>query len=286
MRCFCKCLRENFASPLTYFAAILFAVLCSFGVKIQIGDDVLSFFEVVFNEKLLSNASKSSDCSSYIMSLKFDNSEWFTIGIAILTTVPALFTYIRTIDKVHNYALIRTNYKTYSAGIVFSSFITGVVITLAGIAVYSSVVYLIFPSIEQFEDPIYMMIYGETAAERLTYLLKKILNYAFVGGLLPVFAITLYRFIRSDFLAATIPMMIMYISVKILPNYREWFSSDAERLQNVFLSFLMLLFPSNLTVFGASLESSLNMPFWIAYIVLGAFLGVLYLLFNKSIKKV
>ena len=286
MRCFCKCLRENFASPLTYFAAILFAVLCSFGVKIQIGDDVLSFFEVVFNEKLLSNASKSSDCSSYIMSLKFDNSEWFTIGIAILTTVPALFTYIRTIDKVHNYALIRTNYKTYSAGIVFSSFITGVVITLAGIAVYSSVVYLIFPSIEQFEDPIYMMIYGETAAERLTYLLKKILNYAFVGGLLPVFAITLYRFIRSDFLAATIPMMIMYISVKILPNYREWFSSDVERSQNVFLSFLMLFFPSNLTVFGASLESSLNMPFWITYIVLGAFLGVLYLLFNKSIKKV
>lgn len=286
MRLFCKCIRENFASSLTYIATFLFAVLCAFGMKIQINDDVFSFFEVVINEKLMSYAIKMPSCSSYLMSLRFNNSEWFAIGLTVLTTVPALFTYIRTIDKVHNFTLIRTNYKTYSAGIVFSSFITGVFITIAGIVIYSSVVYLTFPSIEQFEDPEYLMIYGETIAKRLAYLMKKILNHAFFGGLLPVFAITLYRFIRSDFLAATIPMMIMYISVKTLPNYREWFSSNDELSQNGFVTFLMLLFPSNLPLIGLSFESSLNMPFWIAFIVLGVFLGALYLLFNKSLKKV
>lgn len=286
MRLFCKCIRENFASPLTYIAAVLFAVLCAFGVKIQIDDEFFSFFEVIFNEKYFSKAIELSECSSYTMSLRFDNSEWYAIGIAVLTTVPALFTYIRTIDKMQNFALIRTNYRTYSAGIVFSSFLTGVIITIAGILLYSSVVYLAFPSIEQFEDPILKEIYGKTVAERLPNLLKKILNHAFVGGLLPVIGITLYRFIRSDFLAASIPMMIMYISVKIIPNYREWLSSDEERSQNVFFKLFLMFFPSNLTMFGSALESSMNMPFWIAYIVLGAFLGVLYLLFNKSVKKV
>ncbi len=70
-------------------------------------------------------------------------------------------------------------------------------------------------------DSQYELMYG-AASDRLFDLLKKLFNHAFVGGIIPVFAVTLYRFIRSDFLAATIPMMLMYISVKILPNYREW----------------------------------------------------------------
>ena len=89
---------------------------------------------------------------------------------------------------------------------------------------YFAAAYLIFPSFESFADSQYELMYG-AASDRLFDLLKKLFNHAFVGGIIPVFAITLYRFIRSDFLAATIPMMLMYISVKIFPNYREWLST-------------------------------------------------------------
>lgn len=285
MRLFCRCLRENFTSPLTYIAAALFAVLCAFGTTFSIGEETYSFFNVVFNPELFSVAIKNSANSSYLMACKFSSSEWYAIGLAVLTAVPALYAFVKSIEKVQNFALIRSNYKSYSAGIVFAAFVTGFAITLAGFLIYCGVVYLLFPSFDSFADPVYQMMYGE-AADRVLSLMKTVLNHAVVGGIIPVFAITLYRFIQSDFLAATIPMMIMYISVKVIPNYREWFSSDPERSQNPFLSILGMFFPSSLTGMSASLEFSLNAPFWIAYIVLGAFLFALYLLFYKSVKKV
>lgn len=285
MRLFCRCLREKFTSPLTYIAAALFAVLCAFGPTFPIDEENYSFFDVVFNSELFSGAIQNPASSSYLMACKFSNSEWYAIGLAVLTAIPALYTYVKSIEKVQNFALIRSNYKSFSAGIVFAAFVTGFAITLAGFLIYCGIVYLIFPSFDSFADPIYQMMYGD-AANRLFSLMKTLLNHAFVGGIIPVFAITLYRFIRSDFLAATIPMMIMYISVKVIPNYREWFSAVPERSQNPFLSVLGMLFPSSLTGMSTSLETSLNAPFWIAYIVLGAFLFAIYLLFYKSVKKV
>lgn len=286
MKLFCKCLRENFTSPLTYAAAILFAVLCGFGVTVQINKETYSFFEIVFNSELLSKAKSLSECSSYLMAYHFSQSTWYAIGLAVLTAIPALYTYIKSLEKIHSFALIRSNYRAYSAGIVFSSFFSGMIITLAGILMYTAAAYLLFPSFESFSDIDLQLIYGETVSDRLFSLIKKVFNHALVGGFIPVFAITLYRFIRSDFLAATIPMMLMYISVKVLPNYREWLSSDMRHLENTFARVLAMLFPSNLTDLSRSLEGAFNAPFWLAYIVLGAFLFAMYLLFYKSIRKV
>lgn len=286
MKLFGKCFRENFASPLTYAAAVLFAVLCGAGATVQIGEETYSFFEIAFNSKLLSQTKYLSECSSYLMAYRFSQSAWYAIGLAVLTAIPVLYTYVRSLEKIHCFALIRSNYRAYSAGIVFSSFLSGMIITLAGILTYTAAAYLLFPSFESFSSPDLNMIYGETVSVRLFSLIKKAFNHALVGGVISVFAITLYRFIRSDFLAATLPMMLMYISVKVLPNYREWLSSDIRRSENAFARVLAMLFPSNLTDLGNSLETSFNAPFWLAYIVLGAFLFATYLLFYKSIRKV
>lgn len=286
MKLFGKCLRENFASPLTYVAAILFAVLCGFGVTVQINEETYSFFEIVFNSELLSEAKKLSQCSSYLMAYRFSQSAWYAIGLSVIAAVPALYSYIRSFEKIYNFALIRSNYRAYSAGIVFSSFFSGMLITLAGIMIYAAAAYLLFPSFASFADHDLQLIYGETVSARLFPLIKKVFNHALVGGVIPVFAITLYRFIHSEFLSATIPMMLMYISVKVLPNYREWLSSDIRRSENALIHVWVMLFPSNLTDLGYSLENTLNAPFWLSYIVLGAFLFEMYLLFYKSTEKV
>lgn len=285
MKLFRKCLRENFASPITYAAAILFAVLCGFGATVEINEETYSFFEIVFNSKLLSKTAGMLDCSSFVMAYNFSQSVWYTIGLSVIAAIPALCTYIRTLEKIHDFSLIRSNYKAYSAGIVLSSFISGAVIVLAGILMYNAAAHMLLPSIESLPDPEAQMMYG-SASDRLVSMIKKVSNHALVGGVIPVLAITLYRFIRSDFLAATIPMMLTYISVKVFPNYIMWMFSDEQRSSNTFLRALTMIFPSNLTDLGMSFENTFNAPFWLAYIVISALLFAAYLLFYKSIRKV
>ena len=267
-----------------YIAAAVFAVFCAAGVTVTLGDSNYSFIELAFNAEVSTKAASTIECSSAIMATRFSGSEWYSIGLAVLTAIPALYAYKRTIAKIHQFSLIRSDYKIYSAGVVISAFISGMFITLVGILLYVAAAYLFFPSFNSFSDPIYQTIYG-TAVERFFSLMKKVLNHAFVGGVIPVSAIVLYGFIHSDFLAATIPMMLMYISVKILPNLREWVSWEIESSKKVPAQVLVSIFPSNLMELGASF-SLLNAPFWAAYIVLGTMLFGLYIAFYKSIKKV
>ncbi len=285
MRFFCKCLRENFSSPLSYAAIVVFAVFCVFGLTVQLDDETTySMFEIFLDKEIFNVVTSNSQCSSYLMALKYGSSEWYAVGMSVLTAVPALYTYIKSLEKVQIFTLVRTNFSAYSVGIILSSFVTGFIITLSGTMLFFGAVYLIFPSLESFSDPMLLLIYSENAAQRFGVLTERVINHAFVGGLMPVFAITLYRYIRSDFLAATIPMMLMYVSTKTLPNYREWLSSDAERSQNVFLSFLLMLFPSNLASLTTWLKSY-NAPFWLAYIGLEALVFVNFLLFKKSVRR-
>lgn len=285
MKVFGKCLRENLSSPLTYAAIILLFILCSAGVTVSIEDKTYSFFELIASSELLSQVKARNDCSSYLMAYSFANSAYYTIGLAIITAVPALFTYIRSFEKIQIYAMVRSNYRAFSAGIVLSSFLSGAIITLAGIMLYTAAAYLKFPNSSSFEDSYSLMAYGETVLARLFLFIKRVLNHALVGGVIPVVSIVLYRLIRSDFFAATIPMMLMYISVKVLPNYREWLNSD-EISGNALAKLFVIAFPSNLIELGILLERTFNAPFWLAYIILGAFLFVMYLLFYRTVKRV
>lgn len=255
-------------------------------VTVSINDTSYSFFEIIFNSELLFQAKDMNECSSFLMAYSFANSAYYTIGLAIITAVPALYTYIRSQEKIHCYALIRSkNYRSYSAGIVLSSFFSGAIITIAGILLYTAAAYFIFPDSTSFEDPYFLMAYGETVFARLFLFIKRALNHALVGGIIPVFSITLYRYIRSDFFAATIPMMLMYISVKALPNYREWLSSD-EISGNALARLFVIAFPSNLIELGILLERTFNAPFWLSYIILGALVFAMYLMFYRSVKRV
>lgn len=285
MKLFGKCLRENLKSPLTYAGIILFVVLCGFGTTVEINEENYSFFGIIFDPTLLSRAKKLIECSSFLISYRFSQSNWYAIGFAVITAVPPLFTYIRSFEKIHHFSLIRSNYRSYSAGIVFSSFLSGMIIMLAGILMYTAAAYLTLPSFSSFADEMYQMIYGETVSARLFLFMKQAFDHVFIGGIISVFAINIYRFIRSDFLAATIPMMIMYISVKVIPNYGEWLGSDIRHYENVFARAVVLIFPSTFTELGSSLEKMFQAPFWIAYIIFGAFLFAMYILFYRSVKR-
>lgn len=285
MRYFCKCLRENFKSPLTYAAIVVFALLCIFGMSFTVNNNTYTFFDVVFNEKIFNDVKNSYDNSSYILAFQFSNFNWYTVGLTVLTAIPALYTYAKSLEKVQNFALIRTSYRSYSAGTIFSAFLVGAIITVVGFLLFAAIVYIVFPSFESFDDNILKMFYGETAGERLLKLAKNVLNNAVVGGIIPVIAITLYRFIRSDFLAASIPVMIMYISFKIVPNYRAWFTENPDTTNNTFLQLFFMLFPSNLINLGYSFEYTLKVPLFFAYLFFAAIVAACYFLYKKTIRR-
>lgn len=285
MKYFCKCLRENFKSPLTYLAILVFAVLCVFGLSFRIDQKTYTFFEVIFNKKLFSDVILDGNNSSYLLAFKYYDFNWYTVGLTVLTGIPALYTYVKSLEKVQNFALIRTSYRAYSAGTILSSFLSGAIIAIAGFLIFASVIYGIFPSFESFDDDILKMFYGETAGERLLKLVKKVLNNAVVGGIIPVIAITLYRFVRSDFLAASIPVMLMYISYKIAPNYRAWFSETQENSENLFMKILLMFFPSNLINLGYNFEYNLNIPIWLAYLFFAAVVFACYTVFKKTVRR-
>lgn len=268
-----------------HIAALLFAVLCGFGPPVQIKEETYTLYETVLDTELFAQAKTNIAHSSYFIVYNFSRSEWYAIGLAVLTAIPALYTYIRSIEKTHHFSLIRSSYKAYSAGVILSSFFSGLLIVVEGILLYTAAAYIVFPSFSSFGDPTYQMIYGD-AYSRLFSFAKQALNHAFVGGIIPVFAITLYRFIHSDFLAATVPMMLAYISMKVLPNYYKWIYADTQRLDSRPAIVVSMFFPSNLTELGNGFEYSLNAPFWLAYIVLTAYLFIMYLLFYRSIRRV
>lgn len=263
-------------------AAAVFAVFCAAGVTVSIDDESYSFIELAFDEEISAKAAGTINCCSDLMAVRFENSMWYPIGLAVLTAIPALYVYKRTIEKNYLFSLIRTEYKSYSAGVVVSAFISGMFITTAGILAYMAAVYRFFPSFESFGQPFFEAVYG-TASERLVSRIKCVVNHAVVGGIIPVFAIVLYRFIHSDFLAASIPMMLMYVSLKIMPNLREWITTEVDE-SNIPLRVLVNSLPSNLMHFGHAL-SNLNIQFWVAYIFFAAVLFGLYFAFYHSIKR-
>lgn len=272
MRFFGKCLRENIASPLLFAAIILLFILCGFGATVQIDDYTsYSFFELVFR-------GETDNFTAFSMAYKFAESSYYPIGLAIIAAVPALFTYKRSLEKAQALALVRTNYRTYSMGVVLSAFLSGAIITLAGILLYFCASFVQFSNAVSLSDSEL----GETALARLLLLLERALNHALAGGAIAASVIVLYNYLRSDFFAATIPMTLMYVSVKLLPNYREWLNSRENDLP---ARLLVIAFPSNLPDLGLLLERSFEAPFWISFILLGAALWALYFLFKKSIER-
>ena len=100
MRYFYKCLRENFKSPLTYAAIVIFSILCIFGMSFSENDTVYTFFDVLSNEKLFETVKLNINYSSYLLAFKFSDFNWYTVGLTVLTAIPALYTYVKSLEKV------------------------------------------------------------------------------------------------------------------------------------------------------------------------------------------
>lgn len=284
MRYFKVLLKEYFTSPAIYAAAGLFALLCIFGRSLPLGDTFYSVMEVLSDAKLYNKACEEFLNSSYFLAKGF-RGDWFEVAAPVITAFPALAVFAQNYDSVKRSVLIRMNRNTYCGGLFASAYFSGVIISLVGILIYILFIVLNFPPLSAFPNDMELIssVYGETAFQRLIPLLKTVLVTCLVSGIFPTITIVLYQLVRDNFLSITIPMMIMYVSMKGSIAYGKWLWLDDNSTKWIF-KFIYILFPSNCMQQDDFWDNSLGLSFVFFFIMTGIWLAVLYIIFAKVTK--
>lgn len=276
-------LREYCTYPPIYFAAVLFVLLCAFGPAAQVGSKEYSVLELLTSSELFANAVEDFRCSSYDLMMSFNSSPWFEVVMPVIAAFPALAVYEQNAGASRRQILVRISKRSYSGSLFFCAFVSGFLIALTGILLYTAVVQAVFPPLSAFPDDTELInaIYGSTEWERLLPFLKKVVNCCVICGIFPVLTMTVYQLIRDQFLAITLPMMIQYVSLKGSILYGSWLYSDESRYSNRLLSFIHFLFPSSCMRHYYYWENNLHLPFVCFFAMAAAILAVLYLLFDR-----
>lgn len=277
-------LREYLSTPLFYAAIVLFWLLCAFGNSVEIDEKSFSVLELIYEQELYYKAKTDIQCSSYLLTFKYNSSPWFSVVVPVITAFPALQIYEQNSGNIRMTILIRMKTRQYSGNLFATSFLSGVFISSVGILLYALFIHLLFPPITAFSDDTLLTIYGSTAWERFVPFFKKCINCCLICGVFPVITMMLYHIIHDQFLSMTLPMMVQYISLKCSLLYATWLYSDGNRATDRLLNFWYLLFPSNCMYHCSFWENSLELPFACFFIVLGITIAVLYFLFEWMIR--
>lgn len=275
-------LTEYFTYPAIYLSAVLFLLLCILGPVANINGSDYSVFDFITNREYMALTAEEFECCSYNIMLNFNSSPWFSLGVSVITAIPALAVFIQNSENTRRQILVRMNKRAYSSGLFWSAFLTGVIVSLVGIMLYAIIAYSAFPSISSFreEAEFINIIYGDASA-RLLVLVKKIVNCCIVCGIFPPVTLIIYQLLHDRFLAMTIPMMIQYISLKASIMYGTWRYSDPSLFENDGLNFLDILFPSSCMIHYYYWEQALRLPFACFFIMSGMIIIALYLIFDR-----
>lgn len=276
-------LREYFTHPAIYAAVLLFAMLCALGPVVNINDSDYSVLELLLKRDEMRD---NWQCASYILTLNFNSSPWFTLGAAVISALPALVIFAQNSGLARRQILVRVSKRSYSVGLFASAFLTGAFIALAGIAIYAVIVGAAFPKIAGFADEAEFveLIYGRTSTRIIT-LAKKLANCAVVCGIFPPVTLIIYQILRDKFLAMTLPMMIQYVSLKASIMFGNWRYSDERLFDNKLLDFANIIFPSSCMISYYYFEQTLHIPFALFFAAAGIILCGLYYLFDKLNRK-
>ena len=276
--------KEYLSSPLCYMSVVLFVLLCAFGNSADVGGSNYSVLELITDRELYRQACTFMQCSSYILTLRYDAMPWFSVVVPVITAFPALMIYEQNSGGICTSILSRIKKQNYCGSLFITAFLSGFLIAMLGIVLYAVLMLFYFPSITAFDDEILLSFYGSTMLERFVPLLKKGINCCFVCGVFPVLTVSIYNIVHDRFLAMTFPMMLQYISLKCSILYASWLYSDPSRASDRLLNLFHLLFPSNCMSHYSFWENNLQLPFLCFFIIIGALLVVLYIIFERLIR--
>lgn len=271
---------KRYAMSLSFYAAIiLMMLLCLFGMSARVEDEYHSVIELLLNSELMDAAKSDFACNSFYVINRFSGSPWYSVALPVITAFPALNIYISFSKPNCAFSLVRTSKTTYSVANVITAFLSGAFICIIGVILYSAFVYMILPDITSFGVDYLNEIGLGSVQERIFMLLPGLLASAVVGGLSAVIVIILYLFLHDKFLSLSIPMMVMYVSLKLDILYSMWIASNPSYQEDKLLNAVYILFPSGAANIHGTLQM-LNFPYYLYFIFIGIVLFAFVCLFK------
>lgn len=280
MKYFYKLCLGYLFTPSLYAAIILFFLLCLFGATVNVNSESYSVFDLLMNHSLLNEAKTDFSCNSYFMLRNFSGSVWFIVALPVISGYPALTVYSNYCEPSRIMILSRTSRKSYSAAVIVSSFFCGAIISFAGILLFALLAYSLFPSITSFNADLLQSMNLDSQLGRFTDIFPKVSNCVVVSGLLSVITVIIFCFIKDKFMSLSLPMMLMYVSVKLSMLYSSWIAEDPARYDNKVLEAVYVVFLSSATDIHYYMQSCFNIP----YILYFLFTAVILLIFIHIFK--
>lgn len=269
MKLFFKLCQQYYSTPYIYAAAIMFFFLCMFGMSARVNGELYSVFELLINPTLMAQAQQKVECNAYLLLLSYSASPWFAVVLPIISAFPALMIYSNYIEPLKLSILSRTNKNCYSASTTAAAFLSGASVSILGTFLYAVLLYNVFPDFSSYGNSSLLIAYGESAVDRLFLLIKQASGNILLCGILAVAAIVLHCLTEDRFLSLTLPMMAMYVSLKLSLFYSQWLFEDPQRYDSKLYKGLYILFPSKLSD-AYYIFKGLNVPyyFWLIFIVI------------------
>lgn len=280
MNLFCKLCLKYLLSPSLYIAIALFLLLCLFGATANIKSESYSVLEVLTDRSLLDMAKSEFSCNSYFVLKDFSGSLWFMVALPIISGFPAITVYSNYCEPSRIMILSRTSRKSYSAAVIVSSFFCGAIISFAGILLFALLAYSLFPSITSFNADLLQSMNLDSQLGRFTDIFPKVSNCVVVSGLLSVITVIIFCFIKDKFMSLSLPMMLMYVSVKLSMLYSSWIAEDPARYDNKVLEAVYVVFLSSAVDIHYYMQSCFNIPYILYFLFTALILLVLIHLFK------
>lgn len=280
MKYFYKLCLGYLFTPSLYAAIILFFLLCLFGATVNVNSESYSVFDLLMNHSLLNEAKTDFSCNSYFMLRNFSGSVWFIVALPVISGYPALTVYSNYCEPSRIMILSRTSKKSYSTAVILSSFFSGMVIAISGILLYSITIYLVFPEITSFDVDFLQSINLDNWTGRIADFFPRASNCVIVSGLLSVITVIIFCFIRDKFMSLSLPMMLMYVSMKLSMLYSSWIAEDTSRYNDKALEAVYIVFLSSAADIHYYMQSCFNIP----YILYFLFTAVILLIFIHIFK--
>lgn len=283
--------KRNIVSIRFLLAVFLVTVLCScYEIPDLINEHSVTVIKafITYNHKQLLECGETASAYSIVMS--FREMQWLVVLFPVLSSFLCVYEFADEWMSGNYYMSVsRTNKSRYCFYRFISTAITGALIVIVGILVFTWLVYLKFPTLKEYSgDFIFLVeVYGKSDSERILSFLKLLLNMSLQGALSAIISVELMAVLKDRFFALSIPMMMEFLGTKIINLHILYLIDKYGRFETYPSKEMLidLINPATQLNMDQTFEAIFKLPYWLYFIYVLVLLFGLYFCFKLIIKR-
>lgn len=208
-------LRKNIISPNFVLSVLLMMLLCllsdaptvSAREPLSVLDEIVKMRKEIWIEE-------GVRFSAQAIVYNFNNSIWYSVVLPIIASFPVLYNFSdEWFGDNYIMTLSRCGYGKFTISKLLSAFITGIMTTFIGIAIFGIIVSLIFPQADNLNEK--SMIFDSAYLSYKSALTAKIINNSIVCGIYASLSIFVCLVLKDKFFTLSVFMVLNYFSMKL-----------------------------------------------------------------------